>query len=824
MSNDKKSTKTTKTKASAGAQKAATKKPAAKKPTAAKKKVAKAATKPTATAKKTPLKNASNIKRRIWSWVWRLGVITGIALSVWLVYLDAQVRSQFDGNKWTLPAKVYARPLSLYPGLLLSPQQLKAELQWNDYKAVTHVVSPGTYGKDGSDWVIYRRAFSFADRNEDAVKIRLSFSAGRIDRLYVAGQSQGLARIEPQYIGGIFPAHHEDRELIALQDVPPELVAALVAVEDRAYFDHYGISIRGILRAMKANMAAGRTVQGGSTLTQQLVKNFFLTNERSLQRKIKEAFMALLLELHYSKEEILQAYLNEVYLGQAGRRSIHGIALASRFYFAKNVQQLNLSEIALLVGMIKGPSYYNPFRQPERARARRDVVLSVMEEVKVISTAQRINAQGQDIQVAKSGRAGQREYPAFIQLVKRQLQTDYRLQDLQNTGLRIFTTLDPWLQHSTEKSVQQHIAKLEKQIGYKQPTLEAAAVVTSVDGAEVRAIVGSRRVQYFGFNRALDAQRSIGSLAKPAVYLTALASGRYNWSSIVDDKQVSVAGQDGSLWQPQNYDKKDYGKVFMVDAMSKSLNQATARLGMQVGISQVVETFERLGVEKNVPAYPSILLGSLAMSPLEATQMFQTYASGGFAMKPRAIQALTTSDNQALTSYALDGRQAYPPELIENLRFGLQQVVVQGTGKRLARTFGTTKIAAKTGTSDDQRDAWFAGFDDRHLGVIWVGRDDNKAMPFTGASGALPIWQGIFKQAGLEPLTPLVNLDWSWVNIYGLAVDENCGGVREMPFMPGSLAGKKVSCRKANPDAAPQIDGAEENNKKGGGSWFDWLF
>lgn len=820
MSTEKKSPKTTKTRATAGAKKTVTKKTAAKKTVSKKSATQKPADSKAAASKKTRTK----LTRRLWSWTWRLSIVVGIVLTVWLVYLDAQVRSQFDGNKWTLPAKVYARPLSLYPGLLISPEQLRAELQWNDYKAVAHVVSPGTYGKDGSDWVIYRRAFSFADRSEDAVKIRLSFSAGRIDKVSVAGQSQGLARIEPQYIGGIFPAHHEDRELIALQDVPPALVAALVAVEDRAYFDHYGISIRGILRAMKANMAAGRTVQGGSTLTQQLVKNFFLTNERSIQRKLKEAFMALLLELHYSKEEILQAYLNEVYLGQAGRRSIHGIALASRFYFAKNVQQLDLSEIALLVGMIKGPSYYNPFRHPERARVRRDVVLSVMEEVNVISAVQRINAQGKNIRVAESGRAGQREYPAFIQLVKRQLQTDYRLQDLQDTGLRIFTTLDPWLQHATEKSVQQHVAKLEKQAGFKKPTLEAAAVITSVDGAEVRAIVGSRRVQYFGFNRALDAQRSIGSLAKPAVYLTALASGRYNWSSIVDDKPVSVAGQDGSLWQPQNYDKKDHGRVFMVDAMSKSLNQATARLGMQVGISRVVETFKRLGIEKNVPAYPSILLGSLAMSPLEATQMFQTYASGGFAMKPRAIQTLTTSDNQVLTSYALEGQQAYSPELIENLRFGLQQVVVQGTGKRLARAFNTTKIAAKTGTSDDQRDAWFAGFDDRHLGVIWVGRDDNKSMPFTGASGALPIWQSIFKQAGLEPLTPLVDMDWAWVDRYGLAVGEGCGGIREMPFMPGYLASHEVSCRSAKPDSAPQVEGAEKDNKKGGGSWFDWLF
>ena len=786
-----------------------------KKPTRAKK----------ASLKKKPNKpkQSKPLKYKVWFWSWRISIIAILALGTWLVYLDAQLRSQFDGNKWTLPAKVYARPLSLYPGLLLSTEQLTAELQWNDYKAVVNVVTPGTFGRDGKDWIIYRRSFSFSDRFEEAVKIRLSFIDGRIDQLSIAGENQGLARIEPQYIGGIFPAHHEDRELISLQDVPPALVAALIAVEDRAYFDHFGISIRGILRAMKANVAAGRTVQGGSTLTQQLVKNFFLSNERSLRRKLKEAFMALLLELHYDKEEILQAYLNEVYLGQAGRRSIHGIALASRFYFAKNVQQLDLSEIALLVGMIKGPSYYNPFRQTERARARRDVVLNVMEELNIISTAQRINAQGKAIQVAKSGRAGQREYPAFIQLVKRQLQSDYRLQDLQNTGLRIFTTLDPWLQHATEKSVQQHVAQLEKRARVESPILEAAAVVTSVDGAEVRAMVGSRRVRYFGFNRALDAQRSIGSLAKPAVYLTALASGRYQWSSIVDDKAVSVAGQDGSLWQPKNYDRKDHGKLFMVDALANSYNQATARLGMKIGIGQVVDTFERLGIEKSIPPYPSILLGSLSMSPLEVTQMFQVYASGGFAMQPRTIQALTTRDNQVLTSYAVQGRQAFSAELIENLRYGMQQVVVQGTGKRLARTFGSTKIAAKTGTSDEQRDAWFAGFDDRHLGVIWLGRDDNKSMPFTGASGALPIWQDIFQASGLEPLTPLADLDWAWVNSYGQAVEQSCGGIRKMPFMPGSLAGRKISCNAVNPSPDLQIDSLEKETK-GDSSWFDWLF
>lgn len=761
--------------------------------------------------------------QKILSWSWRAALAGSVALAVWLVWLDAQVRAQFDGNKWTLPAKVYARPLNLYPGLLISPEQLQAEMKWNDYKPTSSAASPGTYAREGDDWIIHRRAFSFADRKEASEVIRVSFRYGRIATVVVDGQEQGIARLEPQYIGGIFPSHNEDRELISLDEVPPELIAALVAVEDRAFFAHHGISFRGILRAMKANLSAGRAVQGGSTLTQQLVKNLFLSNERTLSRKIPEAFMALLLELHYSKEEILQAYLNEVYLGQAGRRSVHGIALASRFYFGKDVRQLSLDEIAMLVGMIKGPSYYNPFRNPERARERRDVVLGVMEELAIITPALRIRAQGVKTQVASSSRAGQREYPAFIELVKKQLMQDYRLQDLQNEGLRIFTTLDPWLQHAAEQSVQSHLKKLNS--GQHKDGPEAAVVVTSADGAEVRALIGSRRVRYFGFNRALEARRPIGSLAKPAVYLTALRSGRYQWASVINDKSVKIAGQNGKIWQPLNYDKKDHGPVLMSDALARSLNQATARLGMKVGLGQVADTFSALGVDKKIPPYPSILLGSLALTPLEAAAMFQTYASGGFVMKPRAIEAVTTAQGQVLTSYGLEGEQKFSPEMMELLRYGLQQVVVKGTGKRLARTFNTTQIAAKTGTSNDQRDAWFAGFDDRYLGVVWVGRDDNKPMQYTGASAALPVWEGIFRQAGVEPLTPLAGLEWGFVNSDGKAVTEDCAGAIRIPYTPGKVPDAVISCGSdpAEGDTDESND-SESSNNEGSGSWFDWLF
>ncbi|MEC9409209.1 MAG: transglycosylase domain-containing protein, partial [Pseudomonadota bacterium] len=361
-----------------------------------------------------------------------------VVFGAWMIYLDAEVRRAFDGKKWALPAKVYARPLALYPGLLLSPQQLQAELQWSDYRQSRAADRPGTYQRTGNTWRIYRRGFPFWDGPEPSRVIEVTLASGRVEKVSDEQSAQALVRLEPQYIGGIFPVHNEDRELVRLEDVPPVLVAALIITEDKRFFEHWGISPTGIARAMVANVNAGRMVQGGSTLTQQLVKNFFLTNERSLSRKIQEAFMSLLLELHYDKEEILEAYINEVYLGQSGRRSIHGFGLASRFYFGKPLRELDNAEIATLVGLVKGASYYNPRRNPQRSKDRRDLILGLMAESQVITEAESLRAKRTPLLTASPKRAGQREYPAFLELAKQQLQQDYRLQDLQSEGLRIF--------------------------------------------------------------------------------------------------------------------------------------------------------------------------------------------------------------------------------------------------------------------------------------------------------------------------------------------------------------------------------------------------
>jgi penicillin-binding protein 1B len=781
-----------------------------RKPTTAASKSRKSSTTRGSKAKRSAVRKFS-----FWRWFWRLSAVFGVLLAAYLVYLDAQVRERFEGNKWDLPAKVYARPLTLYPGLALSPQQLKAELQWADYRSSADAAVAGSFARRGDDWLIYRRAFPFWDGAEPARQLRIELKQGRVARIWDAQGEQALVRLEPQYIGGIFPSHNEDRELVRLDNVPPELIAALIITEDQSFFDHWGISVRGIARAMLANMRAGGMVQGGSTLTQQLVKNFFLTSERTLSRKAQEALMSILLELHYDKEAILQAYLNEVYLGQAGRRAIHGFGLAARFYFGKSVAELTLAESATLVGLVKGASYYNPRRHPQRAKQRRDLILGLMAQHGIISEQQRIRAQGQALTTASPRRAGQREYPAFLELAKKQLQRDYRLADLQSEGLNIFTTLDPWIQHAVEQAADEELQRLERRHPKHKDQLETAAVVTSVDGGEIRALLGSRKAEFFGFNRALNARRQMGSLVKPAVYLAALQSGRYHWATPISDRPVVVTGQGGQRWAPKNYDMQSHGDVTLEAALRRSLNQATARLGMNIGLETVVSTLRQLGLEGDIPPYPSILLGSIDTSPLEVAGFYQTIASQGFHMPLRTIEAVTTVDGHTLSSYAIEAEQRVDPALMQWLRYGLEQVVDSGTARALQQQFNAP-LAAKTGTSDEQRDAWFAGFDNRHLGVFWVGRDDNQPMPVAGSSGALPLWRNAFARIGVEALPEPAALQWYPVLADGQLLPQGCRDRRasEYPFTAQAL---KIW----QPDVAACQSEASPTEEK---SWFDWLF
>ena len=483
----------------------------------------------------------------------------------------------------------------------------------------------------------------------------MGFEGGRLVSLSDGTRPIALARLDPAEIAQIYPAHREDRILVSLEEVPPLLVGGLLAVEDRDFFSHHGISPRGIARAMLANLRAGAAVQGGSTLTQQLAKNFFLTPKRSLSRKFNEALLALLLEARYEKPDILEAYLNEVFLGQRGRRAIHGFGLAAWYYYRRPLKELRIEELALLIGLVKGPSYYNPYRHPERARGRRNTVLDLMVKQAVIKRAEGERARARPLGVSPPSGSSRSSYPAFVDLVRRQLRRDYDAESLRSEGLRIFTTFDPMVQASAEAALSEEVARLEAVSGAGDSApLQGALAVTATGTGEVLALVGSRNPSDFGFNRALDAVRPIGSLAKPAVYLAALAHpDRYTLASRVSDAPVRVADEAGGDWVPRNYDGRSHGRVPLYEALAKSYNQATVRVGMDVGVDEVARYLHRLGVRRRLGAYPAMMLGAFDLSPVEVAQMYHTLASGGFRVPLRAIREVTDARGRKLSRYGV---------------------------------------------------------------------------------------------------------------------------------------------------------------------------
>jgi len=388
----------------------------------------------------------------------KLSIVAVVLLAGVLIYLDAVVQEKFSGKRWTVPAKVYARPLELFAGQKLNKQDFLTELSALGYRNEPSANSSGAVSVNGNTVALHTRGFQFYEGAEPAQAIRVSFSGDSVASLALSnGRSLAVARLEPLLVGGLYPAHQEDRILVRLDQVSELLPQALMAVEDRDFYAHHGVSLKSIARALWVNTSSGSLRQGGSTLTQQLVKNFFLTNERTLTRKVTEALMSVLLELHYSKEEILEAYLNEVFLGQDGQRAIHGFGLASQYFFSQPLAELKLHQVALLVGMVKGPSYYNPRRQPERALERRNLVIDLLAEQGIVSDADAQQAKARPLGVTQRGSLANTTYPGFIDLVKRQLREDYREQDLTEEGLRIFTSFDPILQNKAEAALEQHL-------------------------------------------------------------------------------------------------------------------------------------------------------------------------------------------------------------------------------------------------------------------------------------------------------------------------------------------------------------------------------
>lgn len=722
-------------------------------------------------------------------------------MALLLVYLDIQVISQFEGRKWALPAHVYARSLEIYQGMKLSADELQWELRALGYQPVQAATVPGYFSRNRNRIHIYTREFSFWDGVEPAQAVSLTFSGGSVTNMRSLEDNRelSLVRLEPLRIGGIYPSHWEDREVVRLGEIPHYLADALVAVEDRDFYQHWGISPRGIARAIKHNIQNKRLVEGGSTITQQLVKNFYLDSERTLRRKLTEAVMSLLLDLHYSKREILETYINEVYLGQAGKRGIHGYGLASRHYFRKPLAELKLHQVALLVAVGKGASYYNPWKHPVRTKQRRDVVLDVLAREGVVTRAQAHAAKEKSLDVIAQPSFSYNDYPAYLDLVKRQLKEDYDEEDLNSEGLRVFTNLDPQVQRKLEQSIESQLSRIEKGYQLERNSLQSAAVVVRVGAAEVIAVAGDRQPRFAGFNRALDARRQIGSTIKPAVYLTALEQpSHYTLATLISDEALSVPTDEGEFWSPRNFAEKSHGEVPLYQALGHSYNQATARLGMELGLDNVTRTIKRLGHEGDIPRVPSMLLGSMAMSPFAVANLYHTIAAEGFYTPLRTIREVYDADNQPLKRYLYKVEQRFSQEAIHLTQYALQVVLREGTGKSAYNYLPKElSLAGKTGTTNDQRDSWFSGFSGNTLAVTWVGRDDNGRMPITGATGALQLWAQMMSKIDNQPLVfaKPERVVYKWVEPQNQVLSsKNCVGARYLPFVEGSEPRHKGTC------------------------------
>ncbi|TYP63244.1 penicillin-binding protein 1B [Stutzerimonas stutzeri] len=733
-------------------------------------------------------KRRSGASRPWLGWIIKLSIVALVLLAGVAVYLDAVVQEKFSGKRWTIPATVYARPLELFVGQKLDKDDFLTEVDALGYRREKSVSGPGTVSVASNAVEMHTRGFRFYEGAEESQRIRVRFSGDFVAGLArMDGGELPVARLEPLVVGGLYPAHNEDRILIKLDQVPPYLVETLVAVEDREFFDHFGVSPKSIARAVWVNLTAGEVRQGGSTLTQQLVKNFYLTNERSLSRKATEAMMAVLLELHYDKPEILEAYLNEVFLGQDGRRAIHGFGLASQYFFGRPLAELKLQHVALLVGMVKGPTYYNPRRHPERAMERRNLIIDLLAEQQVVSPEEATQARQAPLGVTQRGSLADSSYPAFLDLVKRQLREDYRDEDLTEEGLRVFTSFDPIIQSKAEKAMTDTL----KRLGKAAEGVEGAMLVTNPETGELQAMLGSRHPGFAGFNRALDASRPIGSLIKPAIYLAALEKpSQYTLTSLLEDEPFSVKGTDGKVWKPQNYGRTAHGTVYLYQALANSYNLSTARLGLDLGVPHVLKTLARLGASPDWPAYPSMLLGAGGLRPIEVAGVYQTIASGGFNTPLRAIRSVVAADGEPLSRYPFKIEQRFDPGAIYLTQYAMQRTMVEGTGRSVYNQVPKSlALAGKTGTTNDSRDSWFAGFSQDLLAVVWLGRDDNGKTSLTGATGALQVWADFMRRADPLPLQMPVpdNVSMAWVDARtGEGTLENCPSAVQMPYIRGS--------------------------------------
>ena len=726
-----------------------------------------------------------------------ISIIVFIFTAASIAVLDYRVTSKLDGVLWTIPAKIYSRPLELAEGIHLNKDNLIKELEMLSYERVKNPVQPGEFKFSEDDLKIFLRGY--LDQRSGIFNINFDDSEikGITNQLGIA---EDLIKLEPTVIGGMYPSHMEDRVLLNWPEVPPILVDTILAVEDQNFFNHYGISLKSISRAFLRNVQAGEVEQGGSTITQQLAKSLFFSSEQTIRRKVLEAIASLIIETRYSKEEILLAYINDVFLAQSGKRAIHGFGMGAQHFFGTSIQNLSTDQVALLVGMLKGPSFYNPRRNPNNATKRRNLVLRVLNTSNKISDSAFETLKNKELGVSLPNYRTETRYPAFHDIVRLELQKNFNEKELRTKGLAVETNLDPVLQDSLENNLQKTKLQLIKKYGSRLEELEGAAIAVDISSGEVKAVAGSTEPSSYGFNRSINAIRPIGSLVKPFIYLTALDQySDYNLTTLLDDSKLSLMS-GGKLWEPDNFDKKFHGEIPLHVALWQSYNIASARLGLDVGYEAVENMFLNLGITKDVPNYPSLFIGSFELSPYQAIQAYQTIASDGFYSPLRSIRQIKDTEGKIEFSYPYSIDQTIRPEPVALLKFAMQQTFERGTARGYSKKqIQLWNAGGKTGTSDDQRDSWFIGFAGELLVLVWLGFDDNRQTPLTGRTGAFQVWKNFIND--IKPVktikSPLPRINYVWTDIEdGLRSGKKCKNSILIPFIEGTEPNKIPDVRR----------------------------
>ena len=766
-------------------------------------------------------------RRRLLTWgLAAIGLGFGFLIP-YTLYLNHQVGERFGQLRWQIPTRVYARPLLLRSGLAMDAQTLKTELDAASYRDDGAGVRPGTYEHDGGRWRIGSRGFHDVDGLVGPSRIEVQLGGGRIASVRDLAHLRSIksVRLDAARIATLYGQKQEERRLVRIEEVPELLVTSLQAVEDRDFAHHHGIDLSGMLRAAFVNLRSGDAKQGASTITQQLARSGLLGigREQTVSRKLNEILYALLIEARYDKRTILETYLNQVYLGQRGSQEIRGVAAGAEYWFGRDLRDLSTEQVALLVGIIRGPSWYDPRRNPERATERRNFALAKMHETGLINDAEFARAQLAPLAVTSApGSLAANRFPAYVDLVRRQLQRDYPADALQGAGLSVMTAMSPAAQAYAEGAVTKTLKSLDTK---RRPPLEAGVILTDVHDGEVRAVVGSREFVEHGFNRAVEAQRPVGSLLKPFVYLLALAQpDKWSLASWVDDSPITITLGNGKRWTPGNSEGRSHGTVRLIDALAHSFNIATVRVGMQVGPERLADLIHTLaGIEST--ANPSLILGAVDQSPYAMAQLYQFLASDGEIQPLHAVRGVLDPNGNAVNRYDKAPAPAQEGDAIAArlVTTALQQAIVGGTGRQLIGDgLGRLQPAGKTGTSNDSRDSWFAGWTGDHLAVIWVGNDQNQPTGLYGATGAMRVWSGIFARLPSAPLQVAgKGLDWQWI-AQSNSTDASCPGARRFAFVAG-FAPAYQPCVYAEPVPADQQQGQAQVLGEQRSGWRDWF-